>query len=393
MNKAIIAAIGLLGAVSMGARAETPQFKVDPYWPKPFPNNWTIGEIGGLTVDDQDNVWLIHRPGTLTARETRAGHNPPYAPCCAAAPPVIALDKAGNVVHAWGGPGQGFDWPNSEHGVAVDPKGNVWILGNGNGTRQTQAGNRGRGPAETAGPQGNPDGMAIKFSKDGKFLMQIGHRDPPKGSLDINQFNKAAKVVFDAAANEAFFADGYGNRRIIVFDMDTGKFKRMWGAYGNKPNDDPVQTSDAVHPDKTKPLPQQFNTVHCVAIAKDGLIYVCDRQNNRIQVFKKDGTFVSEFIYPGSSFGGTPGRVADMVIWPDKGQSYIIIDDGNYEMVRIVDRFTGDPVTSFGRPGNYAGQFNRLHAIAVDSDGSIFAGEAGSHRVQKFLAIVGAPTK
>jgi hypothetical protein len=379
---AVLAAMPAVGP-AVAAEPNTPQYKVEPFWPKLLPNTWAFGVLAGVIADKADNIWIIQRPKTVEPYLGGGATTPPTAACCMPAPPVVAFNQDGDVVKSWGGPskqvgGEGYEWPSSEHGIAVDPKGNIWIGGN----------------ATRTAPDGSPaDGQILKFTPDGKFLLQIGHAGPSKGSLDTTQMSGVSDLAFDEKSNEVFVADGYGNHRIIVFDMDTGKFKRMWGAYGNKPNDDKETETDDIGPDKTKPLPQQFNTVHCVAIAKDGLVYVCDRQHNRIQVFKKDGTFVQEFIYPGSSFGGTPGRVADMAIWTDKQQSYLVVDDGNYEMVRLVDRFTGDPVTSFGRPGNYAGQFNRLHVVAVDSEGSIFAGEAGAHRVQKFIAIAGAPSK
>ncbi|MGE3475576.1 MAG: hypothetical protein AB7H70_07185 [Rhodospirillaceae bacterium] len=347
-----------------------PEFKVDPFWPQTLPNNWVLGEISGLAVDAQDNVWVIHRPRTLTARETKASRTPPAAPCCAAAPPVIAFSPEGKVVAAWGGPGQGYDWPSSEHGVTVDPQGNVWILGNGDGP---------------LGADGKPDrskadGHAIKFTRDGKFLFQLGKPGATKGSLDKNQLSKAPKIVFDAKGEEAYIADGYVNHRVIVYDAKTGAFKRMWGAYGNAPTD-----KDKPGLDPKTNLPDQMETVHCVVRANDGLVYACDRQNQRIQVFESSGKFVKEFLYNMPNLDQRiPGRVADMAIWQDKAQSYLVIADGNYETVRIVSRENGQDVRTFGRQGTYAGEFSRLHVITTDSKGNVFTGEAGGHRVQKF---------
>lgn len=367
----------LVVALTMGATAPViaadaaPQFKVDPFWPQPLPNNWMLGEISGLAVDAQDNVWVIHRPRTLTERETKAARNPPAAPCCIPAPPVIAFSPDGKVVAAWGGPGEGYDWPSSEHGVTVDPQGNVWILGNGNGPR---------------GPDGKSDGTkadghAIKFTRDGKFLFQLGKPGATKGSLDKTQLAKAPKIVFDAKGEEAYIADGYVNHRIIVFDAKTGAFKRHWGAYGLAPTD---KDKPGINP-KTG-LPDQMETVHCVVRANDGLVYACDRQNQRIQVFESNGKFVKEFLYNMPNLDQSiPGRVADMAIWPDKQQSYLILVDGNFENVRLVRRDNGEAVTTFGRQGPYAGEFLRLHVITVDGKGNIFTGEAGGRRVQKFI--------
>lgn len=362
----------MLSGASMSVAAETaaPQMKVDPFWPKTLPNNWTLGQIAGLAVDAKDNVWVIQRPGSLTARETKAARTPPAASCCIPAPPVIEFDSAGQVVRAWGGPGKGYDWPSNEHGITVDPKGNVWILGNGSG------------PLDANGQPDRSlsDGMALKFTADGKFLLQIGGRGPAKDSQDTTRLNKAAKIVFDAQGNEAYIADGYVNHRVIVFDANTGAFKRMWGAYGKPPTD--IKVTDR---STGGPL-TQFNVVHCVVRAADGLVYVCDRQHHRIQVFKSDGSFVNEFSYLQDNLDGTiPGKVADLAIWPDRKQSMLIIADGNTEAVRLVRRDNGKPVTSIGRQGNYAGEFNNLHVLTVDSRGNIYTGEAGSNRVQKFF--------
>ena len=369
---AVAAVMIACGAQAASEGTPVPEFKVDPYWPKTLPNNWAIGEIAGIWVDNQDNVWVDQRPGTLTERETRGGT--PNVPCCVAAPPIIEFSPAGDVIRAWGGPGQGYDWPSNEHGVTVDPEGNVWVLGNGGGPRGADG-----KPDRTKG-----DGMALKFTVDGKFLMQIGGRGTGN-SLDTTRLNHAAKVVFDPKTKEAFIADGYGNHRVIVFDMDTGKFKRMWGAYGKPPTDDKDDGTDGAYP--LNAPPKQFATVHCIMRSNDALLYVCDRQNNRVQVFKEDGTFVKEFLYPGKN-DHFPGRVTDLGFWQDKNQSMLIINDGNTEAIHLVRRDDGKELMQFGRPGNYAGEFNRQHVLAADSHGDIFAGEAGAHRVQKFAPSV-----
>lgn len=380
LQGAALAMLAVLGAASMADAAQvlTPQHKVDPFWPQTLPNQWAIGQIAGISVDAKDHVWVLHRPGSLIDRETKAARTPPAAECCIPAPPVIEFDPSGKVVRAWGGPGKGYDWPSNEHGITVDPKGNVWILGNGNGPEGSQD--------RLAG-----DGMALKFTAEGKFLLQIGGRGPAKNSLDTTRLNKAAKVVFDAAGEEAYIADGYVNHRVIVFEANTGKFKRMWGAYGKPPTDHKETESSEAESSSASP-PTQFKVVHCIARARDGLVYVCDRQHHRIQVFKSDGSFVTEFFYAEPNVDSSiPGKVADMAIWPDRRQSLIIIADGNTEAVRLVRRDNGKPVTSFGRQGDYAGQFNRLHVLAVDSRGNIFTGEAGAKRVQKFTMVDGQP--
>lgn len=367
---------GAAGAADAGA---APQFRVDPFWPQTLPDNWALGEISGLAVDAEDNVWVIHRPGTLTPRETKAARTPPAAPCCVPAPPVIAFDRDGKVIAAWGGPGEGYDWPSNEHGVTVDPKGNVWVMGNGDGPR---------------GPDGAPDrsradGMALKFTRDGAFVMQIGGRGATRGSRDTTIMGKPPKVVFDPEGREAYFADGYVNHRVIVFDAETGAFKRQWGAYGMPPTD---KAEPGVNPATN--LPDQLQMVHCVARARDGLVYVCDRQNQRIQVFESGGKFLKEFLYATPNLDRRiPGRLADIAIWPDARESYLAIADGNFENIHIVRRDDGRSVATVGRQGRYAGEFSRLHVIAVDSRGNIFTGEAGGGRVQKFAVVSGGPAR
>ena len=254
-------------AAAQGKTAvQAPMFEVDPLWPKPLPNHWLLGSTIGVSPDAQDNIWIIHRSSsTLNNNEKGAELTPPIAECCFGAPPVLAFDQAGNLVKHWGGPGEGYEWPASNHGITIDYKGNVWIGGNG-----------------------QKDGEVLKFTQDGKFLLQIGHFGKSGGSLDTENLHQAAKLYVDQGPNEVYIADGYGNHRVIVFDADSGKFKRMWGAYGNKPDDTNL---GRYNPD-APPLQQFRNPVHCAEIAKDGLVYVCDRTNDRIQVFHKDGTFV-----------------------------------------------------------------------------------------------------
>jgi hypothetical protein len=263
--------------------AQVPAFQVDPLWPKPLPNHWIIGSTIGVSVDARDHVWIIHRPDTLVPNETGAANKPPTASCCIPAPPILEFDQSGALVGHWGGPGAGYEWPQSNHGITVDYKGNVWIGGNG-----------------------QKDGQVLKFTQAGKFLLQIGHFDKSRGSLDTENLHQAAKIFVDPAANEAYIADGYGNHRVIVFDADTGAFKRMWGAYGNKPDDTNLGRYNPAAP----PVQQFRNPVHCSEIANDGLVYVCDRTNDRIQVFRKDGTFVKEAFVQKTTLGS--GSVWDI---------------------------------------------------------------------------------
>jgi DNA-binding beta-propeller fold protein YncE len=339
--------------------ADPPKFQVDAAWPKALPNNWLMGQAAGVAVDAQDHIWIIHRPKTLTDDEKAATFSPPRAKCCVPAPPVLEFDSDGNLLKAWGGPGQGYDWFENEHGIEVDYKGFVWLGGNGNN-----------------------DGHVLKFTQDGKFVLQIGKPGPQTGSADVTRLGRPADTEVDPATNEVFIADGYGNHRVIVFDADTGKYKRHWGAYGRPPSDDKQATYSP-----SAPPPQQFaNPVHCVKIAKDGLVYVCDRSNDRIQVFHKDGTFVKEFFVARDTL--TFGSMWNLALWPDAKQTYLMNADGANNEVRTLLREDGSVVGSFGRNGRNAGEFHWVHNLAVDSKGNIYTTEVDTgKRAQKFRYI------
>src|SRR5579863_1785446 len=250
IGTAFLTAIVVLGVASVildhkatvnAAGVMAPRFEVDPMWPKPLPNHWVLGQTIGVSADAKDNIWIIHRGGSLEPKESYALTNPPGSTCCLPAPPVLEFDQAGNLVGHWGGPGEGYDWPASNHGITVDYKGNVWIGGNGRGTPPGGAG-RGQQGALDEGQVGNVrgyfnDSMVLKFTQDGKFLMQIGKPGRSKGSNDTENLRLPAKTFVDQAANEVYVADGYGNHRVIVYDAETGKYKRHWGAYGHRPED------------------------------------------------------------------------------------------------------------------------------------------------------------
>ena len=362
------------------AGVQAPRFEVDPMWPKPLPNHWLLGMTIGVSVDAQDHVWIIHRGGSLERMENYAAANPPASECCMAAPPVLEFDEEGTLLAHWGGPGQGYDWPVSNHGITVDYKGNVWIGGNGRGAAvapPTQA-----AALNESQPGGGPfnDNMVLKFTQDGKFLMQIGHPGQSKGSNDLENLKGPAKMFIDKDANELYVADGYGNHRIIVFDADSGKYKRHWGAYGHKPDD----TSLGPYNPDAPPAQQFRNPVHCTELANDGLLYVCDRVNDRIQVFKKDGTFVKEAIIAKRTLGD--GSVWDIAFSKDPQQKYIFLADGSNEKVYIMLRDTLEILTSFGDGGRQPGEFYAVHSIATDSKGNIFTTETyRGQRVQKFI--------
>jgi len=302
------------------------------------------------------------------------------------APPVLSFDQAGNLIQHWGGPGAGYEWPDSNHGITVDYKGNVWIGGNGlgqaPGARGQAAGARGQAAPETqtTGVPYTHDSMIMKFTQDGKFLMQIGKVGASKGSNDLENLRRPAKIFVDKDTNEVYVADGYGNHRVIVYDADSGKYKRHWGAYGNKPEDTNL---GPYNPDA--PPAQQFrNPVHCAELAKDGLVYVCDRVNDRIQVFKKDGTFVKEVFIAKRTLGD--GSVWDIAFSKDPQQKYIYLADGANEKVYVMQRDSLEILTSFGDGGRQPGQFYAVHSIATDSKGNIYTTETyRGQRVQRFI--------
>ena len=358
------------------AGVQAPRFEVDPMWPKPLPNHWVIGATIGVAVDANDHIWIIHRAGSLEEKEKYATWNPPAAECCVPAPPVLEFNEAGDLIGHWGGPGQGYDWPASNHGIDVDYKGNVWIGGNGRGPQPAAL------PADESRMGGGRfhDSMVLKFTQSGKFLMQIGKPNQSKGSNDVENLRLPAKTLVDPKTNELYVADGYGNRRVIVYDADTGKYKRHWGAYGNKPDDTqlpPYNPND--------PPSQQFRTpVHGLALAQDGMLYVCDRTNNRIQAFKTDGTFVKEVIIEKNTLGD--GAAFDVALSRDPQQKFLYLADGSNMKVHIIRRDTLQEVTAFGDGGRQPGQFYAVHSIATDSKGNIFTTETyRGQRVQKFL--------
>jgi len=377
-----IAALGI-GSLILGRRAvveaaavQAPRFEVDPMWPKPLPNHWVMGNTIGVSVDASDHVWIIHRAGSLEPKEIYASTTPPGATCCLPAPPVLEFDQEGNLIGHWGGPGQGYDWPESNHGITVDYKGNVWIGGNGRGPQP-----KGQAPVEGQAPPAAlfKDNEILKFTQDGKFLMQIGKPGQSKGSNDIENLKGPAKMFVDRKTNELYVADGYGNHRVIVFDADTGKYKRHWGAYGKKPDDTNLGN---YNPDA--PVAQQFrNPVHCAELSNDNLLYVCDRVNDRIQVFKPDGTFVKEVFIAKRTLGD--GSVWDIAFSKDPQQKYIYLADGANEKVYVMLRDSLEILTSFGDGGRQPGEFYAVHSIATDSKGNVYTTETyRGQRVQKF---------
>jgi DNA-binding beta-propeller fold protein YncE len=363
-------------AIAQGKQA--PRFEVDPFWPKPMPNNWVLGQAIGVSVDERDHVWIVHRgsdPGALDNTELAfppARNGLRVGECCNPAPPVLEFDPAGNLVNAWGGPSKTseYEWPASNHGIAVDHKGFVWIGGNGPG-----------------------DAHVLKFTRDGKFVAQYGkagaHKDPASpadqpafkaDSGDMNNFGRVAKIMIDAKTNEGYVADGYLNHRVAVVDLDTGKIKRLWGAYGKLPTDEVLPPYDP-----SAPVAQQFrNPVHCAMLSNDGLVYVCDRPNDRVQIFKTDGTFIKEVFVAKETLAD--GSVWDIDFSKDPEQKYLYIADGVNEHVRVFDRQSMEELYNFGYGGRQPGMFLGVHSIALDSKGNIYTTETYTgKRLQKFV--------
>lgn len=370
-----------------GQETKVPAYAVDPMWPRPLPHRWIVGAVAGVAVDSRDHVWIVHRPSTLQPNETRS--------IWGAAPPVLEFDPQGNLVSSWGGPAgtalaartappvpsapiaPAYDWPDLEHGIYVDHDDNVWLGGGG-----------------------EKDSQVLKFSRQGKFLMQIGRKGRNGGSNDTLNLGGAANLTIDRDANELYVADGYVNHRVIVFDATTGAYKRHWGAYGKKPDDSyftsmgerlPSPFGGAVQHenrpsnyDPEGPPPPQFRIVHSVRISRDGLVYVCDRTNDRVQVFRKDGTFVKEMFVAKKTLGS--GSVWDIAFSIDPAQRHLVINDGTNQQVWILQRDTLQVVSAFGQAGRWAGQFYGAHVMASDSKGNLFIGETyEGKRVQKFV--------
>lgn len=332
-----------------------PHFQFDPTWPKqPFPNKWIIGSVIGLAVDARDHVWILHRPSTLTEAEKAAALNPPAADCCIPAPPVMEFDPSGTVRRAWGGPADGYVWPRTgEHGLSVDHDGHVWV------------GNLG-------------DSHLLKFTRDGTFVLQIGRAATGKTpSSDITALAGPTGSVY-RGTNELFVADGYQHRRVIVFDANTGTYKRHWGAYGKHPDD-----AAPVNYVPDRPPPAQFSAVTCARISRDGLVYVCDRSNHRFQVFKTDGTFVAEKVLaPRTQQGG----VHDLAFSADPEQRFIYVAELRNAQILILQRSTLEVVGSLGYKGRFAGGFTNPAVVGVDTKGNLYVGEGSdAKRVQRFI--------
>ncbi len=337
-------------ADTAGRRRNNIDFVVDTGWPKPLPGKWILGHVTGVAVDPQNRIWVLNRPASMTEDESVTGATP--------APPLIIFDNQGKLVAHWPVGTRGETWPHREHSIAIDPRdGSVWISGNG-----------------------DDDGFIVKYSAAGRFLMQIGQSGPSKGSNDTGQFGRVSGMVVDPVAGELFIADGYSNRRVVVIDAATGAYKRHWGAYGRPPVDGPVA-------DRKSQLIQP----HGIALSRDGILYVGDRPNNRLQAFTRDGRWIADIVQRPETGGGAGGKsgsvgsVWDAALWPRGAETQLLVLDGSNSEMRSTRRSDGKVLRTLGRTGPYPGEFRWAHSIATDASGNIYIGEVSTgKRVQRF---------
>jgi len=366
------------------AATGVPVYELDPTWPNvPFPNEWIIGEVGGIHSDLHGNVWIIQRPWTVTGRELGAVTG--ISACCRPAPPVMQFSPAGDILQAWPeleefdappgyATGQGFVvgsggatlfraatrpdgygvWGEREHTVYVDHDDFVWVTL-------------------------DEDHVIYKLTNDGQHVLTIGVFGERGDSNDPNRLGRPAGLAVDPERNELYVADGYDNKRVIVFDAETGEYRRHWGAYGNVPDDTPLGPYD---PDAA-PAQQFRGPVHGIGLSRDGHVYVADRQGNRIQEFTREGEFLQEgFVAP--STRGT-GAAYSAVISHDPEERFIFVSDGETNVIWILRRSDMQVVGNFGSStGRHPGQFLSPHSITIDPQGNIFVGESRGRRLQKF---------
>ena len=370
--------LSFLFLISVAAIAQTPpRYKVDPSWPKELPNNWISGNIHGIAVDKNDHIWVVTAPRAVPADQAGAAQKPPRSECCIPSPSVLEFDTNGSLLKSWGGPGYLPDWTTDEHGLAIDAEGNIWIAGNWFAQFSFTAGQ----PPDQTLPW---DRQALKLTGDGMQLLEIGHpgKQPPNNQ-DTSILGAADSLTVDNAAHEVYIADGAMNRRVVVYDSNTGAFKRGWGAYGM-----PLSAIDNGRPpayDPSAPPAKQFRgPINCVAVSVDGLVYVCDRGNDRIQVFTKQGEFIKEFRVRPETLG--TGSTWSVAFSHDPRQKYLLVGDGENNVIWILNRNDGSVVGKFGHKGHYAGQFSLLQCLALDSHGNLYTGEvAPNNRIQKFV--------
>ena len=399
-GKRLVAVCGLAGAVALAGSAGlesrqapgqamdesgAPQFRVDPFWPRPLPNRWSMQQVTGLHVDHMDHVWFLNRANAAEGDEIGGDGNPSRIECCVRSPELIELDQQGTVVHAWGGAAHHPQWPTNLQTVIADTKGFVWVSGT------------------------NPQDSILKFTRDGKFVWDFGHRPPPEAAMmpENNQetgflINKG-RFQLDEVANELYIIQ---QKRVVIYDASTGAYKRGWGGHGmplSEVSNEPIPPytwTGAPPPDEKNFVPD----LHFVEISKDRLVYIGERGQNRIEVFTTDGKFVKEFYVspntPGQRVGegcgglNNPklppcGTTYKLAISKDPQQKFLYVADGTNNKVWILDRQSGRTLGSFGSNGRYAGMLHWINAIGIDSRGNIYTGEVEhAKRIQKFAPVM-----
>ena len=318
---------------------KAPQFEVDSNWPQ-IPNNWVLGEVTSIAVDRNDHIWVLHVPQSIPEAQR-------------------------------GGPGTSAVWPGREHGIFVDANDFIWIGGRAGWPRATTP--------------GVSDDMILKFTMTGKLVLQIGHSGQSKGNVDTENVHQATDVFVDTASKEVYAADGYGNKRVIVFDSETGKFKRMWGAFGNPPPSTFAPNAATPQPQTTPDGPPEFGLPHAIKVSRDGIVYVADRINNRIQLFTREGKFLKQVrvTNEGSTVVPVP---AGFAFSPDKKQQFLYVVDSGPMRVVIFDRATMTQIGVIGMKGAGKGEFDIVHHMAADSKGNLYTGEiVNNRRAQRFV--------
>jgi hypothetical protein len=358
---AFVTTIALLSVIPIGGAdpPKAPAFIVDPAWPQ-IPNNWTLGEVTSISVDKDDHIWVLHVPQSI-----------PEAQRANAAPPVLEFDDKGKLLRSWGGPTGGDEWLGREHGIFVDTNNFIWIGGRAGWPRATTP--------------GLSDDVIMKFTMDGKLVMQIGKRGASKGNTDTENVHQATDVFVDTDAKEVYAADGYGNKRVVVFDSETGKFKRMWGAFGNPPPATFAANAAGPQAQTTPDGPPEFGLPHAIKVSKDGVVYVADRINNRIQMFTREGKFLKQtrLTNEGSTVVPVP---AGFAFSPDPEQQILYVVDSGPMRVGIFDRKTMTQIGVLGTKGTKPGEFDIVHHMAADSKGNLYTAEiVNNRRMQRFV--------
>jgi DNA-binding beta-propeller fold protein YncE len=346
-------------AAQQSSKQSAPVFTVDPAWPS-IPNNWILGEVTSIATDSRDHIWVLHVPGSI-----------PESQRANAAPPVLEFDQAGKLLTSWGGPTGGEQWLGREHGIFVDADNYVWIGGRAGWPRPTTP--------------GLSDDVIMKFTTAGKLVMQIGHRGQSKGNLDTENVHQATDLFVDTKAKEVYAADGYGNKRVIVFDSETGRFKRMWGAFGNPPPPMFAPNAAVPQPQTTPDGPPEFGLPHAIKVSRDGIVYVADRINNRIQMFTRDGKFLKQVRVTNEGSDVVPVP-AGFAFSPDRNQQFLYVVDSGPMRVVIFDRQTMTQIGVAGARGTKAGEFDIVHHMAADSKGNLYTAEiVTNRRAQRFV--------